>query len=202
TSGVALSHGNNKFTAYATEDSAINNEDGESNTVEFEVDTLPPNVAITKGPEPRSSNTKPTFEGTASENTEVVVHIKLGTTEVATGSTTAAAGKWSMSALSKLLPAGGSEFRGDGSEKSGIGNPDGKSEPPVSFEVDTEPPEVEITKGPEPRSNNVKPTFEGTASENTDVTVHVKLGEGEVSTATTKASGGKWSLTVSTALPP
>src|SRR5205085_3384453 len=141
TSGVALSHGNNKFTAYATEDSAINNEDGESNTVEFEVDTLPPNVAITKGPEPRSSNTKPTFEGTASENTEVVVHVKLGTTEVASGQTTAAAGKWSISTLSKALPPGNNKFTAYASEKSGIGNGEGESNK-VEFEVDTLSPNV------------------------------------------------------------
>src|SRR5438105_2170196 len=71
--------------------------------VTFTVDTQPPEVDITKGPEPRSNNVKPAFEGTASENTEVVVHVKLGTTEVASGQTSASAGKWSISTLTKAL---------------------------------------------------------------------------------------------------
>src|SRR5207302_6921179 len=100
----------------------------------------------------------------------------------------------STSTLSKALPSGDNKFTAYATEKSGIGNLEGKSEPPLSFEVDTERPEVEITKGPESRSNNVKPTFEGTASENTDVGVHVKRGTTEVATARTKAAAGKWSI--------
>src|SRR5205085_3757999 len=99
-----LPSGNNKFSAYATEVSGLGNGEGESSKVEFEVDTLPPSVAITKGPEARSNKTTPSFSGTASENTEVTVHIKLGESEVASGSTTASAGKWSISKMTKLQP--------------------------------------------------------------------------------------------------
>src|SRR5205085_2045909 len=171
--------------------------------VTFTVDTQPPEVEITKGPESRSNNVKPTFEGTASENTEVVVHVKLGTTEVASGPTTAAAGKWSISTLNKRLPAANNKLTAYATEKSGIGNLDGKSEPPGSIEVDTPPTTLFRTKGPEPRSNNVKPTFEGTASENTEVVVHIKLGTTEVANGSTTAAAGKWSIsTLNKALPP
>src|SRR5207302_1339559 len=108
--------------------------------VTFTVDTQPPEVDITKGPEPRSNNVKPTFEGTASENTEVTVHIKHGEGEVSTATTKASGGKWSLT-VSTALPPGDNKFTAYATEKSGIGNLDSKSEPPVSFEVDTERPE-------------------------------------------------------------
>ena len=57
----------------------------------------------------------------------------------------------------------------------------------ITFTVDTLAPEVAITKGPEARSHSTNPTFEGTASEETEVTVHIKLGQSEVATAKTKA---------------
>src|SRR5205085_6529296 len=106
--------------------------------VTFTVDTQPPEVEITKGPESRSNNVKPTFEGTASENTEVVVHVKLGTTEVASGQTTAAAGKWSIPTLSKALPPGNNKFTAYATEMSGIGNLEGESNKDESNEDATE----------------------------------------------------------------
>src|SRR5207302_848506 len=201
TAPAPLPSGNNKFTAYATEKSGLGNEEGESNKVEFEVDTLAPSVAITKGPEARSNETTPSFTGTASENTEVTVHVLEGLTEVSTAKTTASAGKWSLT-LSKALPPGNNKFSAYATEVSAINNEDGESNT-VEFEVDTLPPNVEITKGPEPRSSNTKPTFEGTASENTEFAVHVKLGTTEVATGATTAAAGKWSIsTLSKALPP
>ena len=51
-------------------------------------------------------------------------------------------------------------------------------------------------------SKNIEPGFSGTAGEATQVTVHVFEGTTEVSSASTTASGGKWSTTtLSKALP-
>jgi|GEM_PF-3529438 len=196
-----LPQGNNKFTAKASEKSGIGNAEGESNEVTFEVDTEAPKVAITNGPEARSNKTTPSFEGTASEETQVTVHVFLGASEVASAVTTAAGGKWSTTTLNKPLPQGNNKFTAKASEKSSIGNAEGESNE-VSFEVDTEAPKVAISKGPEARSNKTTPHFEGTASEETPITVHVFLGSSEVASAVTTASGGKWSTsTLSKALP-
>ena len=68
------------YTAVATEPSAIGNEAGESKPPRtFEVFTIPPTVKITHGAEERSNQTKPTFEGEASETEPVTVHIYEGT---------------------------------------------------------------------------------------------------------------------------
>src|SRR4029077_18992510 len=148
----ALPSGNNKFRATATEVSAIKNAPGESSPVEFEVDTEPPKVAITKGPEARSNKTMPSFEGSASEPTEVTVRVfNEGQSEVAHATTTASGGAWSVT-LSSALPTGRHKFTAHATEVSAIKNPPGESNT-VSFEVDTEPPKVAITKGPEARSN-------------------------------------------------
>ena len=188
----ALVSGKHTFTAKATEKSGLGNLEGTSETRTFEVNTEPPVVTIVAPPSP-SNNTKPAFSGNASENTEVVVHVFEGATEVASAKTTASGGKWSTSgaALSKELPVGKHTFKVFANEKSGLGNADGKSSEPT-FEVNTEPPVVTITQPLTP-SNNTKPSFEGTASENTEVVVHVFEGATEVASAKTTAAGGKWS---------
>src|SRR6201984_3181802 len=200
-----LPTGNHTFTAYATEESGIGNGEGESKPpIEFEVDTLPPTVTITKGPAAHSSNTTSAhFEGEASEETNVTVHIKLEGSEVASATTTAAANKWSTSTLSKPLPTGNHTFTAYATEESGIGNGEGESKPPIEFEVDTLPPTVTITKGPAAHSSNTTSAhFEGEASEETNVTVHIKLEGSEVASATTTAAAGKWSTsTLSKPLP-
>ena len=193
----ALPEGKHTFTAYATEKSGLGNLEGKSNTVTFEVNTEAPSVTIVGPPTP-SKNTTPGFSGTASENTEVVVHVFEGTTEVAQAKTTAAGGKWSTSTLSKPLTTG--KYTARATEVSGLGNPDGKSNV-VTFEVNTESPTVTLV-GPKSPSNDTTPGFSGTASENTEVVVHVFEGTTEVAQAKTTASGGTWSTsTLSAALP-
>ena len=73
--------------------------------------------------------------------------------EVASAKTTASGGSWSTSgaALSKALPEGKDTFTAYATEKSALGNPEGKSTPSVTFEVNTLPPEVKIVNSP-PRS--------------------------------------------------
>ena len=137
----------------------------------------------------------PSFSGEASENTEVVVHVFLGTEEVASAKTTAASGKWSTSGLSKALPSGKNTFKAFANEKSGLGNAEGKSNE-VSFEVNTLPPEVKFTEVPPLISNNTTPAFAGTASETAAVTIEVFKGEKAegkpVATLTAPVSGEHW----------
>ncbi len=89
----SAAEGKHAFTAYATEKSAVGNADGKSETVAFEVDTEPPGVSIVGPPSP-SNDTTPAFSGTASENTEVTVHVFEGADEVGSASTTASGGTW------------------------------------------------------------------------------------------------------------
>ncbi len=197
TLNTPLASGKHIFTAYATEKSGLGNGEGHSAPVTFEVDTEPPSVSIVDPPSP-SKNTTPGFSGAASESTEVVVHVFEGATEVASASTTASGGKWSTSTLSKTLSTGKHSFTAYATEKSAAGNADGKSET-VGFEVNTEPPSVSIVGPPSP-SNDTTPAFSGAASESTEVVVHVFEGVTEVSSASTTASGGKWSTSLSKAL--
>ncbi len=194
----ALPSGKHTFTAYATEKSGLENGEGRSATVSFEVDTEAPSVSIVAPPSP-SRNTTPSFSGTASEDTEVVVHVFEGTSEVGSVSTTASGGTWSTSTLSKALPSGEHAFTAYATEKSGLGNAEGKSAT-VSFEVDTGAPSVSIV-GPASPSKDTTPSFSGTASEDTEVVVHVFEGTSEVGSVSTTAAGGKWSVALSKALP-
>ena len=70
------------------------------------------------------------------------MHVFEGVTEVSSASTTASGGKWSMS-LSKALASGKHTFTAYATEKSGLGNADGKSET-VGFEVNTASPVVTV----------------------------------------------------------
>ncbi len=190
-----LPKGNGTFTAYATEKSALaGNPEGKSTpSISFVVDTEAPSVTLNTLA--RSNDTKPTFSGSASEATEVVVHVFEGATEVASAKTTASGGTWSTTAaaLSKELPKGNGTFTAYATEKSALaGNPEGKSTPSISFVVDTEAPSVTLHQPATP-SNNTKPSFSGTASEATDVVVHVFEGATEVASAKTTAAGGSWS---------
>src|SRR5205085_2164408 len=169
--GKQLPVGKRTFTAYATEKSGLSgNPEGKGNEVTFEVDTEAPVLTLAQ-PKTPSNETNPSFSGTASENTEVVVHVFEGTNEVAHATTTAFGGQWATGSLSNLLPAGKRTFTAHATEKSLLGNAAGKSST-VSFEVNTLPPEVTLNQPTTP-SNNTNPSFSGTASEETEVTVHV-----------------------------
>lgn len=197
TLGSALPGGKHSYTAYATARSTLDNGEGESSRVSFEVDTAPPTVTL-DAPAARSDDTTPSFSGAASEETEVTVRVREGSTEVASASTRAAGGHWSV-ALSKALPPGRHSYSAFATEKSALSNPEGTSAE-VAFEVDTTPPTVTLT-GPPSRSNDTTPSFSGTASEDTEVTVHISEGGVEVASARTTAAAGAWSVTLSTPLP-
>jgi len=122
------------------------------------------------------------------------VQVFEGATKVGSAKTTASGGKWSTAALSPALPAGKRTFTAVATEKSAVGNAEGKSSK-VSFEVDTEPPVVTL----EPLalvSNDTTPAFSGTASETDPVTVEVFAGAeakgSPVAKLTASVAGGTW----------
>src|SRR5207248_2237169 len=62
---------------------------------------------------------------------------------------------------------------------------------PVTFTIDTQPPTVALDPPPA-HSNNVTPSFTGTASETTPVTVTVYLKNVAVASATASGTGAAW----------
>jgi hypothetical protein len=186
-----------EYTAVATQPSSLGNNPGTSPPVTFEVDTKPPTVTLNQ-PETPSKNTTPTFTGTASASTQVVIHIFEGATTHGTERATATASgngaNWKSSAASPALAGGDRTYTAVAEQSSPLGNPAGVSSP-VTFVVDTEPPKVTLSQPPSP-SKNRTPTFKGTGSDTTLVTVHIYAGskpEGaEVASATASGTGSAW----------
>ncbi len=187
------------YIAEATQESAIGNGPGTSNMVIFEVDTKPPTVALSQPPSP-SRNAKPTFTGTASATTKVVVHIYEGSeasgTEVASATATGTGGSWTSSAASPALSSEDRTYTAVATQESPLGNAEGRSNT-VTFVVNTEAPKVTLEKLKTP-SNDTTPTFIGTSNTNGEVVVHVyegaKVESGkELTSVTGTASEGKWS---------
>jgi hypothetical protein len=180
------------YTAFATQASSLGNEEGRSSEVTFTVHTAAPVVTLRQPASP-SSNTKPTFSGTASESASVVVHVlDSGQQQVASATATPNSGSWTSSATSPALASG--RYSAIATQVSSLGNPEGTSEQ-VSFEVDTGPPTVTLDQ-PLAHSNNATPTFTGKASDTTLVKVTVFLGSkatgSPVATATALPSAGAW----------
>ena len=68
--------GDHNYTAVATEASPLGNPEGKSNTVSFTVNTEPPKVELNPASVEQESNDRtPSFKGTASASTEVVVRV-------------------------------------------------------------------------------------------------------------------------------
>ena len=194
-----------KYTVQATEPSAIGNGPGSSAADQFEVFTKPPTVTM-EAPKERSNESKPTFKGTASEPGQVTVHVFNGKeakgTETKLTATVGSKGEWSVAPGTALADG---TYTAVATEPSAIGNEQGESKPPRTFEVFTGPPTVKITQGPKERSNVKLPTFEGEASETEPVTVHIYEGTGTagtevVSMPATVSSEHKWHVTVTSAL--
>jgi hypothetical protein len=182
------------YTAYATQKSSLLNEEGKSSTIEFTINTAPPEVTLATPPTP-SKNTTPSFKGTASDHTTVIVDIYAGEHAegdiVAEASATGNGHSWSSGAANKTLTTG--EYTAVATQESSLlGNPRGVSLP-VSFIVDTRSPTVTI-EGPAPLSNTANPTFKGTATDTTPVVVHIfNKANAEVTSVSTTPSGGHWS---------
>jgi hypothetical protein len=186
------------YTAIASQESSFVKSTGMSNPVTFEVDTRAPTVTLAPPRLSRSNDMTPSFSGTASEASLVTVEIFEGARPegdiVATATASGARGSWSSSKATPALPRGRHTFTALAIEPSEIKNAPGQSAP-VTFEVDTEPPTVTL-KPPASPSNDTAPSFSGTASEASQLTVKIFEGsraEGQVlATATGTASGGSW----------
>src|SRR5207237_952337 len=101
---------------------------------------------------------------------------------------------WTSGPASAELPAGNHVFTATATQASSIsGNPEGTSAP-VSFTVNTNPPTVTLAALSSP-SNNPAPSFAGTASETSAVTVTIySLPRRTVkATAIAAGTGGSWS---------
>jgi hypothetical protein len=202
-----LPKGQYGVTASVKEASALSGNPGaEAGPDGFEVDTQAPTVKLEAPSPKRSNNLKPVFSGTGSEEgTEVLVRVfKVATgQEIGIGkATVGSGGKWSAK-LEAELPTGNYAATVVAEEKSGLGgNPAGKAEAPL--EVDTEAPTVTLEAPSPKRSNNLKPVFSGTGSEEgTEVVVRVfKVATGqEIGKGRTKVSGGTWSSKLEAELP-
>ncbi len=187
----ALEGGVHEYTAVAEQNSSLGNPTGASKEVHFIVDTRSPVVTLNAVATP-SKNATPTFSGTASDRTPVVVHVfDAAEHEVASAEGTPSGGSWAAG-ISKALVSGG--YTAVAVQSSSLGNPAGHSEI-VSFTVNTQPPTVTLA-APQGRSNNTSPSFSGTATDTTAVTVSVYAGTSAtgtpVATATAAGTGGAW----------
>ncbi len=177
------------YTARAVQSSSLGNPQGESNTVTFTIDTSSPVVTLDAVPTP-SNDTSPTFSGTATDTTQVVVRVFHGSEQVASASGSPSAGSWTSGGLSKSLSSG--SYTAIAEQESSLGNAPGKSAP-IGFTVDTSSPQVTLNQ-PAPKSGNQTPSFSGTASDSTPVTVEVRKGGSLVTTVEAGVpSGGSWS---------
>jgi large repetitive protein len=183
------------YTAYATQASSVGNPEGKSSSVEFTINTASPKVTLNQ-PKSPSNDTTPSFTGTASDTTQVTVRIYSGPnakgTVVSEATAAGNGGAWSSGEASPVLSSG--EYTAVATQPSSLENPEGKSNP-VTFIVDTSSPTVTLNQ-PESPSKDTTPSFTGTASDTTQVTIRIYAGskaEGTVvSKATAAGSGGAW----------
>jgi hypothetical protein len=176
-----LPKGKRSFTAYATEQSALGNADGQSTPpVNFQVNTEPPEVVV-KSPPLVSSETTPAFSGTASESKPVTVKLYAGTTAVGMPvreppPAQVTSGRWSSTPVAALEDG---KYTVVASEPSSLENPTGSSTP-VTFEINTSAPNVTLAQPTTP-SNVTTPSFKGTVSgpesEKKPVTVFIHAGQ-------------------------
>ena len=183
------------YTAVAEQPELLG-EPQKSAPVTFTIVTAPPTVTLT-GPPKLSKVTKPSFSGEASDTTEVVVHI-LNAAKAEVGSATATPGGGSFSTSNESALADGT-YSAYATQKSSLGNPEGKSSP-VEFTISTASPTVTLEQPTTP-SKNTKPAFGGEASDTTSVVVHIfNEAASEVEQATATPSGGHWGTSTEGAL--
>ncbi|MCW3033799.1 MAG: Ig-like domain repeat protein, partial [Solirubrobacterales bacterium] len=187
----ALSDG--AYTAVAVQESSLGNADGTSEAIHFTIQTAAPKVTL-NGVKSPSGNTIPAFSGTGSDTTSVSILIYAGATAtggvVSSAAATGTGGGWSSGHASPALPTG--QYTAVAVQESSLlGNPSGVSNE-VTFVVDTSSPTVTLNSVPTP-SNDTTPSFSGTASDSTQVVVHVlNSASQEVASATASPSGGGW----------
>ncbi len=189
-----------QYTAVASQPSSLGNPDGTSAPVGFVLDTSSPTVTLAQPPTPSNHRT-PTFTGSASGKLPVTIRIYAGTdtrgAELSSATATGTGGAWTSGAASPALAVGTHTYTAVASQASALGNPPGASAP-VTFTVDTTPPQVTLSQ-PAPLSNDTRPSFTGTGSDTSQITVKIYAGaraEGSVvATASAGGTGGAWSST-------
>jgi hypothetical protein len=186
------------YTAVATQKSALGNATGESNPVTFEIDTNSPVVTLNQPPS--LSKEAPSFSGTASDTKPVVVHVYEGSKpkegpEVGEITAQPSNGVWESSKVALALKSGKGTFTAVATQESSLGNKPGESSS-VTFTVDTLSPKVTLNQPSSP-SGNTTPTFTGTASELTEISIEIHAGPSAagpvVASATAEGDGAEWS---------
>lgn len=136
------------YTAQATQTNMAS-ETGTSSPVTFTVDTAAPTVTLNSPASP-SSDTTPSFSGTASDTTPVMVQIHEGAaatgTLVSRATATGTGAGWSSDSASPSLRSG--EYTAVATQESSLGNPAGRSAP-VTFTV-IPPPLITAAVAPPP----------------------------------------------------
>lgn len=193
----ALAGGRHTYMAVASQESTLGNLVGVSSPVIFTVDTTSPTVSLNQPASP-SNNRMPSFAGSASDTTSVTVEIYEGATAMGSPVSRATAagtgGGWASGEASPMLADGKHTYTAIATQKSSLGNPEGVSNP-VTFVVDTAAPTVSLNQPASP-SSDTTPSFTGSASESTVVTVQIYAGatvQGAVlATATATGTDGGW----------
>jgi hypothetical protein len=171
------------------------------NPVTFTVETLaPPAPTVELNGPTSSSSATPTFTGKASGTKPVVIGIYTATSEEVAQATTTGGGTWTSGSSSPALKNG--EYFAVAEEPSELGGLSGVSSV-VAFTIAVAAPTVTITQPTTP-SNNTVPSFSGTATETTKVTVDVYAGATAtgtvVATATATPSSKSWTSSKVSAL--
>jgi hypothetical protein len=194
-----LASGRHTYTAVASQESSLGGPTGVSSPVMFTVDTTSPTVSLNQPASP-SGDMTPSFTGSASDTAPIKVKIYAGGAATGTPVSTATApgptgGGWASGEASPALAAGKHTYTAVATQESSLGNAEGVSNP-VTFMVDTAAPIVSLNQPTSP-SGDMTPSFTGSASENTAVTVQIYAGATvkgvAVSTAmATGATSGGW----------
>ncbi len=161
----------------------------------FAFDPAPPFVTLNPVPR-RSNDATPSFSGTASETSAIVIDIYSGEapegSPVRTLEVEGTGGAWTSAALGVPLEDG--TYTAVATQLD-VSDATTTTSNPVTFEVDTQAPQVALASPPSP-SNDTAPSFSGTASESSPVTVKVYLGTSAagalVATATATPHGRAW----------
>ena len=133
------------YTAQATQ-TGLTSEIPPSSPVTFTVDTAAPRVTLNL-PQSPSSNTTPSFTGTASDTSPVTVQIQAAEgTVVSTATATGTGGAWTSGNASPPLSSG--QYTAIATQESSLGNPAGESGQ-VTFTV-TPPPVAAAAAVPPP----------------------------------------------------
>ena len=162
-----------KYAAVAEQTETLTGETGVSGTVKFTVDTQPPTVTLNAVSSPTSDST-PSFKGSASDTTQVTVYIFEGTSaggEVVLGSARDRDRRELDLGRPRARRSRTAPTRRSPNRKARIGNGPGFSQE-RTFTVHAAKPVVTLNAVSSPTSDST-PSFSGTASEKTGVTVYV-----------------------------